>query len=616
MFIDRVIGKYKVTRKIGEGGMATVYEAMHTKLHKKVAIKVLNPSYSSNPQVQKRFEREARLMAALEHENITRITDFEEQPGRLCIVMELLGGEDLSSKIRREGPLKDSDAMRIFSQVLKALSYAHQHPEIVAHRDIKPSNIFILPDGKVKILDFGIAKIVGEGLDGTRSGLMLGTPLYMSPEQVRTEKTIDHRTDIYSLGVTMYYALTGKPPYDDTTESLVDIWDKIRFKDFPPIKSKFWPMIQKACKKDRNERYQDCKEWLKDFSRMDQDQTVADEIVVAGKKEIDEKRLEETVEWKHDTPANEIKTEEEQKREVKGFDDPWSKKLSRFILSLSLILLVIILFLLLFQKFGSSSNAANNIDQEVWDSTIRSIGDQGRTDSLQEINSQITAKVIADSTAAANYYDSVARRNQQPGNNVPSIPTVTDNSIAGQVKIGNQIWMTKNLDVDHFRNGDPIFQAKTAEEWERAGETGSPAWCYYNNDPANGSKYGKLYNWYAVNDPRGLAPVGYHIPSDKEWSLLTDFLGGSKVAGGKMKSTSGWANNGNGSNSSGFTGLAGGYRDNNGTFNAIGEYGNWWSSTEYDPSSAWFRDLGYDDGNVYRYGNYKGGGLSVRCLRD
>ena len=158
-------------------------------------------------------------MAALEHENITRVSDFEDEPGQLCLVMELLSGEDLSAKIRREGPLKDSDAMRIFSQVLKALTYAHQHPEIVAHRDIKPSNIFILPDGKVKILDFGIAKIFGEGLDGTRTGLMLGTPLYMSPEQVRVDKSIDHRTDIYSLGVTMYYALTGKPLYDDDSES-------------------------------------------------------------------------------------------------------------------------------------------------------------------------------------------------------------------------------------------------------------------------------------------------------------------------------------------------------------------------------------------------------------
>jgi uncharacterized protein (TIGR02145 family) len=531
--LNSTIGKYRITRKIGEGGMATVYEAVHTKLDKKVAIKVLNPSYSNNPQVQKRFEREARLMAALEHENITRITDFEEQPGRLCIVMELLGGEDLSSKIRREEPLTDSDAMRIFSQVLKALTYAHQHPEIVAHRDIKPSNIFILPDGKVKILDFGIAKIVGEGLDGTRTGLMLGTPLYMSPEQVRTEKNIDHRTDIYSLGVTMYYALTGKPPYDDTTDSLVAIWDKIRFNDFAPINSKFWPMIQKACKKDRNERYQDCKEWLKELQRLNNDSTVADETIIFGGNTTTGKGLDETVEIANDR----IRDNKQHARY------PWG-----LILGISGLILII---------------------------------------------SIITGR----------HYSAEQRNNSE--------------IIAGRaVRIGRQIWMTTNLNVDRFRNGDPIPQARTDEEWERAGETGSPAWCYYNNDPANGSKYGKLYNWYAVNDSRGLAPVGYHIPSGQEWAVLTDFLGVKDGVGTKMKSTSGWANNGNGNNSSGFSGLPGGLRGNEGIFYDVGYFGYWWHSTTNGPFIGWSCALFYDIGEIHSFTRFKNAGLSVRCLRD
>ena len=108
-------------------------------------------------------------------------------------------------------------------------------------------------------------------------------------------------------------------------------------------------------------------------------------------------------------------------------------------------------------------------------------------------------------------------------------------SYAQRIAIGAQVWMTKNLDVATFRNGDPIPQAKTNEEWVKAGDNQQPAWCYYDNDPANGTKYGKLYNWYAVNDSRGLVPVGYHIPSDAEWKILTDFLGGEEVAGKKMK---------------------------------------------------------------------------------
>jgi len=182
------------------------------------------------------------------------------------------------------------------------------------------------------------------------------------------------------------------------------------------------------------------------------------------------------------------------------------------------------------------------------------------------------------------------------------------------VTIGTQVWMTKNLNVSTFRNGHPIPQAKTDEEWNRAGKNKQPAWCYYANDPTNGVKYGKLYNWYAVNDPRGLAPVGYHIPSDAEWTKLEDYLGSD--AGTKMKSVSGWFGNGNGTNSSGFNGLPGGDRDSGGPFANFGEYGGWWSSTEGGSNDAWVRVLGYGSGDVDR-GNYgKEGGFSVRCLRD
>lgn len=189
-----------------------------------------------------------------------------------------------------------------------------------------------------------------------------------------------------------------------------------------------------------------------------------------------------------------------------------------------------------------------------------------------------------------------------------------------EVTIGKQVWMTQNLNVDKFRNGDPIPEAKTDEEWRKAGENGEPAWCYYNNNPDNGDRYGKLYNWYAVNDPRGLAPEGWKIPSDEDWSRLVDFLGGESVAGTKMKSTDFWADyegkSGNGTNESGFSGLPGGFRKNNGKFYDIGKNGTWWSSTEMSTLSAWNRYLYYGYGRVGRIFNLKENGLSVRCLRD
>ena len=179
------------------------------------------------------------------------------------------------------------------------------------------------------------------------------------------------------------------------------------------------------------------------------------------------------------------------------------------------------------------------------------------------------------------------------------------------IKIGTQTWTTKNLDVTTYRNGEVIPQVQDANAWANL-RTG--AWCYYENNTANGSSYGKLYNWYAVNDPRGLAPKGYHIPTDAEWTILSDNLGDE--AGTKMKSSSGWKNNGNGTNTSGFAGLPGGYRFYNGDFYFIGATGYWWSSSESTTDNAWSRYLSYYDGNVGRNDGDKLLGFSVRCLRD
>jgi uncharacterized protein (TIGR02145 family) len=187
------------------------------------------------------------------------------------------------------------------------------------------------------------------------------------------------------------------------------------------------------------------------------------------------------------------------------------------------------------------------------------------------------------------------------------------------VKIGKQEWMAENLNVTHFINGDEIPQAKTNEEWIKAAEEGKPAWCYYDNNPANGKKYGKLYNWFAVNDPRGLAPKGWHIPTDPEWTALTDYLGGEEKSGAKMRSKQGWSDGGNGTNSSSFSGLPGGNRYYDGTFKHVGESGDWWSSTEHEMYYVWYfflRSYRPIDVNRFDYYTSKFYGLSVRCLRD
>ncbi len=166
------------------------------------------------------------------------------------------------------------------------------------------------------------------------------------------------------------------------------------------------------------------------------------------------------------------------------------------------------------------------------------------------------------------------------------------------ITIGKQLWMAENLNVDKFRNGDPIPEVRTIEEWMSAGKMKQPAWCYYNNDPAYEHKYGRLYNWYAITDPRGLAPEGWSIPDDEDWFELTEYLGGPELAGPKLKSKDGWNNNQSGTNSSGFNGLPGGYRDNEGKYVGIGEDGMWWSSTEHENDDSWYTYVSENAFNV------------------
>ena len=185
----------------------------------------------------------------------------------------------------------------------------------------------------------------------------------------------------------------------------------------------------------------------------------------------------------------------------------------------------------------------------------------------------------------------------------------------GTLIIGNQIWAEANLNVSTFRNGDTIPEAKTNKEWVAAGESGKPAWCYYNNDPVIGKKYGKLYNWFALNDPRELAPAGWTLSTEADWARLVNYLGGSGTAGSKLKSTTGWNEGNIGTNDTGFSGFPGGYRVENGIFQNIGSIGIWWSTTENNPLSAIDHYLAQSN-SLAKSNSPKQRGESVRCVKQ
>jgi uncharacterized protein (TIGR02145 family) len=199
-------------------------------------------------------------------------------------------------------------------------------------------------------------------------------------------------------------------------------------------------------------------------------------------------------------------------------------------------------------------------------------------------------------------------------NSISQVVSDKDGNNYKTTVIGNQEWMAENLNVSHYRNGDVIPQVQDSSKWAKL-TTG--AWCYYENDTKKGKTYSKLYNWYAVNDPRGLAPEGWRIPTDKDWVKLTEYLGGEKVAGGKMKNLSLWDNpNMGATNESNFAAFPGGFRNNNGFFNNMGKFGVFWTSTEEDNSLAWNRALNALHSGVLRYYSNKEDGQSIRCVKD
>ena len=220
--------RYELREKLGGGGMGVVYKGLDRRSGRLVALKFLSESLAEDPVVRRRFHREARAAAALEHPNIAVIHGVEEQDGRLFLVMPFYGGGTLKQRIAR-GPLGIAEAVSCAIQIAEGLGLAHGWG--IIHRDIKPANLVFADDGTLKILDFGIAKVGGEKL--TRTGLVLGTLAYMSPEQA-TGGTVDHRTDLWSLGVVLHEMLAGRPPF--SAPSIEQLFRAVRGGETPLVR--------------------------------------------------------------------------------------------------------------------------------------------------------------------------------------------------------------------------------------------------------------------------------------------------------------------------------------------------------------------------------------------
>jgi serine/threonine-protein kinase len=267
-------GKYKVERRIGEGGMAVVFE-VSTYDGQRLAMKMLKPEVAKSQEVVTRFYREARAVRKLRSPHAVRVMDAAVTPeGVPYMVMEFLVGRDLSAELEKNGPLPIVEAVGYIIQACVAIREAH-HRRIV-HRDLKPDNLFLVRERDatlIKVLDFGVSKVQDELVDMTGTQTVMGTPYYMSPEQIRSTKTADARSDLFSLGVILYELLTGKVPFDGDG-NLGFVMVSICIHPVPPMREKrpeISPELEKAIlhalEKDRDQRVQTAEEMMRELSR-------------------------------------------------------------------------------------------------------------------------------------------------------------------------------------------------------------------------------------------------------------------------------------------------------------------------------------------------------------
>jgi serine/threonine protein kinase len=322
--------------------------------------------------------------------------------------------------LQQKGRLNDSEIRTLFSQILTALQ--HVHDSGFVHRDIKPSNFMLTRAGSIKLADFGIAKDLNKRFEMTETGTQMGTPIYMSPEQVRDSKDVDCRSDIYSLGVVLYEAITGSFPFDKNNLSLPEIQICILREALPKTGMMWDDQITKATAKNERDRFQSCEEWLEVFVKKEQLNSF-------------EKPIEKTSHSNTQTSSDSSNSSESTYET--------SQKKYLFIGIGVVILIGILTFIWWPEKDSVTRPIATSLEN-------------GKEIKVENGSSNMNKNIVKD-------------RDE----NYPSI------------KIGSLTWTKENLNVSTFRNGDKIPEAKTKEDWIKAGEEEKPAWCYYENNLKN-----------------------------------------------------------------------------------------------------------------------------------
>ncbi|NLR94438.1 serine/threonine-protein kinase [Flammeovirga agarivorans] len=380
--IGKTFFNYKITKKIGDGGMATVYEAIHEQLETKAAIKILHQNLTTNENVRKRFSNEAKALYGLSHPNIVRLLNYHESEEELVMILDYVDGIDLKTYIEQNPSISElENAIPFFIQILAAFNFAHQNN--IIHRDIKPSNIMVTSSGKPIILDFGIAKVADDlqiSLTGTNA--MMGSRPYMSPEQIKSSKHIDKRSDVYSLGITLYQLLTRESAYNTNTLSEYDLIMKIVNEPLPLPSSKntnitpaLDKVIQKATAKDPNARFESCEEFSYALNNLDE---FNDSTIIEEEPNFEETKIDTT-------PVNEVPTEKASipKENNQSSDNEEERKKKMIMFGGAAAAVVLLIVILTFSLSSSDDSVVTaNVVEETPEETSMQIASDSLVDSL------------------------------------------------------------------------------------------------------------------------------------------------------------------------------------------------------------------------------------------
>lgn len=628
--------KYEVLEMLGMGGMAEVYKARHKSLNRIIALKILHQNLVHDKEFLERFNKEAQLSASLNHPNIVNVYDIDQTGDYHYLAMEYLEGNDLHSIIKNKGNLTVDETLSIIIPIADALD--HAHGKGIIHRDIKSSNILFTRSGKPVLADFGIAH-AASGSKLTQTGIIIGTPEYMSPEQAQG-KLVDGRSDFFSLGVVMYECLTGDVPFKaDSPLSVISkiINERPLSESYYRIGLPSWveEILDNLLEKQSSKRCASGEELI--YMLQQHEYTI--------NKNLFERK-----------PSDKSKVNSIQKER---------KSRSRIALFavLTILVAITVIFILFFGKIGTVRVEPAKLDSSLNDNLPGAVEklpfakqEPQRKKSTQPIErSQVSVKVQINSTpqGAEVFLDGIRYhttpcnlellvgkynlRLEKEGYNsfsknlsIDTIKSVYGYTLKQEsqqtgsftdsrdghtykwVKIGKQVWMAENLAYLPLVSPSAAGSKNSLHYYVYGYEGTVVSEAKATN---NYRTYGVLYNWQSAKNS---CPIGWHLPEDAEWTELINYIGGESAAGGSLKDDGdSWTvPNTGANNSSGFSALPGGYRSSKGIFYFLGYRGYWWSSTGHNAAGAWVIVMRNSSGVLDRNNSNEENGFSVRCIRD